>query len=263
MRAITTQQLFDLTTKTALITGGSRGLGLQIATALGEQGARIVLVARTQSDLDVAQRDLQERGIDVSTIAADLRQEQAIFPLVQEVMARLGKIDVLVNNAGASYMAPAQEHTIAAWDKVMDLNIRSIFLLTQAVGKLSMIPNRYGKIINVASIAGLLGNVPGTMQMLAYNTSKGALVNFTRALAAEWGEHGITVNALAPGLFPSKLTQGVIDRLGVENMTQRVPLQRLGDDEDLKGAALLFASDASKHITGQILAIDGGASAVG
>ncbi len=258
----TTQQLFDLTDKTAVITGGSRGLGLQIAIALGEQGARIVLVARTQTDLDVAQRDLQQRGIVVSTIAADLRQENAILPLVQEALARLGRIDILVNNAGASYMASAQECSIDAWDKLMDLNIRSIFLLSQAVGKLSMIPNRYGKIVNVASIAGLLGNVPGTMQMLAYNTSKGALVNFTRALAAEWGEYGITVNALAPGLFPSKLTQGVIDRLGMENLTQRVPLQRLGDDEDLKGAALLFASDASKHITGQILAIDGGASAV-
>ncbi len=258
----TTQQLFDLTTKTALITGGSRGLGLQIATALGEQGARIVLVARTQTDLDVAQRDLQQRGIVVSTIAADLRQENAIFPLVQEALARLGRIDILVNNVGMAYMASAQEYPIDAWDKVLDLNIRSVFLLSQAVGKLSMIPNRYGKIVNVASIAGLLGNAPGTMQMLAYNTSKGALVNFTRALAAEWGEYGITVNALAPGLFPSKLTQGVIDRLGVENLTQRVPLQRLGDDEDLKGAALLFASDASKHITGQILAIDGGASAV-
>jgi gluconate 5-dehydrogenase len=125
-----------------------------------------------------------------------------------------------------------------------------------------MIPRRHGRIINVASISGLAGNVPGTMETIAYNTSKGAVVNFTRTLAAEWGEHGITVNALAPGFFPSKMTQGSLDHWGVENMCARVPLHRLGDDEDLKGAAVLFASDAGKHITGQILAVDGGVSAV-
>lgn len=144
----------------------------------------------------------------------------------------------------------------------MNLNIRGLFLLTQQVGKQSMIPRRRGRIVNVASIAGLAGNPPGTMETIAYNTSKGAVINFTRTLAAEWGEHNITVNALAPGFFPSKMTQGSIERLGVEAMCAGVPLRRLGDDEDLKGAALLFASDAGKHITGQVLAVDGGVSAV-
>ena len=258
----TIQQLFDLTGRTALVTGGSRGLGLQIAEALGEQGARIIISARKQNELDEAIAHLAARGIDASAIAADLSEESAVQPLVTEAMQRLGQIDILVNNAGASWGAPAEDHPIEAWDKVMNLNIRSIFMLSQAVGKASMIPRKYGRIVNVASIAGLFGNGPGSMQTIAYNTSKGAVVNFTRTLAGEWGRYGITVNAVAPGFFPSKMTKGLLDRLGRDEIASHAPLQRLGDDEDLKGAALLFASDAGKHITGQILAVDGGVSAV-
>ena len=258
----TTQQLFDLTGRTALVTGGSRGLGLQIAEALGEQGAKIVISARKQGELDEAVAHLTSRGIVASAIAADLSQEAAVQPLVVETMQRLGHIDILVNNAGASWGAPAEDHPIEAWDKVMNLNIRSIFMLSQAVGKASMIPRKYGRIVNVASIAGLFGNGPDSMQTIAYNTSKGAVVNFTRTLAGEWGRYGITVNAVAPGFFPSKMTKGLLDRLGRDEIASHAPLQRLGDDEDLKGAALLFASDAGKHITGQILAVDGGVSAV-
>ena len=258
----TTQQLFDLTGKTALITGGSRGLGLQIAEALGEQGATLVLSSRKQADLDEAVAHLKSRGIEATAIAADVSQESAINALVTEAMKRLGHIDILVNNAGATWGAPAESHPAEAWDKVMNLNIRSIFLLSQAVGRESMIPRKYGRIINVASIAGLSGNGPESMQTIAYNTSKGAVVNFTRTLAGEWGRHGITVNALAPGFFPSKMTRGLLEQRGAENIARRAPLQRIGDDEDLKGAALLFASDADKHITGQILAVDGGVSAV-
>lgn len=257
-----TQQLFDLKGKTALVTGGSRGLGLQIAEALGEQGARVMLSARKADELEVAEAHLRQRGIDACWIAADAARDKDIECLADEALARLGRVDILVNNAGAAWGAPAEDYPVEAWDKLMNLNIRGLFLLTQRIGKLSMIPRRYGRIINVASISGLAGNVPGTMETIAYNTSKGAVVNFTRALAAEWGEHGITVNALAPGFFPSKMTQGSLDHWGVDTLCKRVPLQRLGDEEDLKGAALLFASDAGKHITGQILAVDGGVSAV-
>ncbi|RZI42802.1 SDR family NAD(P)-dependent oxidoreductase [Herbaspirillum sp. HC18] len=258
----TTKELFDLKGKTALVTGGSRGLGLQIAEALGEQGAKIVLSSRKQADLDEAVAHLKARGIEASAIAADLSKESAVEPLVAEAMKRLGHIDILINNAGATWGAPAEDYPLDAWDKVMNLNIRSIFLLSQAVGKASMIPRKYGRIVNVASIAGLSGNGPGSMQTVAYNTSKGAVVNFTRTLAGEWGKYGITVNALAPGFFPSKMTKGTLEALGEERLSARSPLQRIGDDEDLKGAALLFSSDAGKHITGQILAVDGGVSAV-
>ncbi|MEB0139164.1 MULTISPECIES: SDR family oxidoreductase [unclassified Undibacterium] len=258
----TAAQLFDLSGKTALITGGSRGLGLQMAEALGEQGATVVLSARKQADLDEAVAHLHSRGITASAIVADLARADAVTPLVDEALARLGHIDILINNAGATWGAPAEDYPLEAWDKVMNLNIRSIFLLAQAVGKRSMIPRRSGRIINIASIAGLAGNGPGTMQTIAYNTSKAAVINFTRTLAGEWGVHGITVNAIAPGFFPSKMTKGILEQLGEEQLSKDAPLQRIGDDEDLKGVALLFASDAGKHITGQTLAVDGGVSAV-
>jgi gluconate 5-dehydrogenase len=258
----TTQELFSLAGKTALITGGSRGLGLQMAEALGEQGATLVLSSRKQSDLDEAVAHLKQRGITATAIAADLSVEAHIVPMVEEAIKRLGHIDILINNAGASWGAPAEDHPVEAWDKVMNLNIRSIFLVSQAVGKLSMIPRKYGRIINIASIAGLGGNPPGTMKTIAYNTSKGAVINFTRTLAGEWGAYGITVNAIAPGFFPSKMTKGVLASIGEETLAKGSPLGRIGDDEDLKGVALLFASDAGKHITGQTLAVDGGVSAV-
>jgi gluconate 5-dehydrogenase len=258
----TTQELFSLQGKTALVTGGSRGLGLQMAEALGEQGARVVIASRKQAELDEAVAQLHARGIDASAIAADLTQDQHVEAFVAAAIARLGHIDILVNNAGASWGAPAEDYPAEAWDKVMNLNVRSVFLVAQAVGKLSMIPRGYGRIINISSIAGLAGNPPGTMQTLAYNTSKGAVINFTRALAGEWGRYGITVNSIAPGFFPSKMTRGLFAAVGAETLARDAPLNRLGDDEDLKGAVVLFASDAGKHITGQTLAIDGGVSAV-
>jgi len=258
----TTQELFSLAGKTALVTGGSRGLGLQMALALGEQGARVVISSRKQAELDQAVAFLTQRGIEASAVAADLSSEADADALVTAALAQLGHIDILINNAGASWGAPAEDHPVAAWDKVMNLNIRGIFLVSQLVGKRSMIPRQYGRIINIASIAGLAGNPPGTMQTIAYNTSKGAVVNFTRTLAGEWGRFGITVNALAPGFFPSKMTHGLLAQMGADQLAKDAPLGRLGDDEDLKGAAVLFASDAGKHITGQILAVDGGVSAV-
>jgi len=254
------RELFDLSGRTALVTGGSRGLGLQIAAALGEMGARLVLSARKPDELAAAVATLKAQGIDAHWIAADGASTDDVARLALEARAHLGEVDILVNNAGATWGAPAEDHPLEAWDKVMNLNVRGVFLLTQAIGRASMIPRRRGRVINVASIAGLRGNPVGTMATIAYNTSKGALVNFTRALAAEWGPHGITVNALAPGFFPSKMTRGLLSQLGEESIAARAPLQRIGGDEDLKGAALLFASDAGRHSTGQVLAVDGGVS---
>ena len=257
----TIQQLFDLKGKTALVTGGSRGLGLQMAHALGEAGARIMLSSRKASDLEEAVADLQAAGIDARWIAADCAIEADIHRLADETLERMGDIDILVNNAGAAWGAPAEDHPLEAWDKVMNLNVRGYFILSQRIAKKSMIGRKSGRIINLASIAGLGGNPP-EMQTIAYNTSKGAVVNFTRALACEWGHYGITVNAICPGFFPSKMTRGTLENLGEEKLAAHAPLKRLGDDEDLKGITLLYASDAGKHITGQWLAVDGGVSVV-
>jgi gluconate 5-dehydrogenase len=254
-------QLFDLTGRIALVTGGSRGLGLQIAEALGDAGAQVMLTARKADELEAACAQLQARGIDARWVAADASTPEGVARIVDETCERLGDIDILVNNAGATWGAPAEDHPLEAWDKVMDLNVRAVFLISQAVGRRCMIPRGAGRIVNVASIAGLSGNGPA-MTTLAYNTSKGAVINFTRALAGEWGRHGITVNALAPGFFPSRMTRGTLARLGEDALAAKAPLRRLGDDDDLKGAAVLFASAAGKHITGQILAVDGGVSAV-
>jgi gluconate 5-dehydrogenase len=257
----TIQQLFDLKGKTALVTGGSRGLGLQFAHALGEAGAKIMLSSRKAADLEEAAAELQAAGIDARWIAADASKEEDIRRLADETLERMGDVHILVNNAGAAWGAPAEDHPVEAWDKVMNLNVRGYFILSQHLAKKSMIPRRYGRIINIASIAGLGGNPP-EMQTIAYNTSKGAVVNFTRALGCEWGRHNITVNAICPGFFPSKMTKGTLERLGEDELARHAPLQRLGDDEDLKGTVLLFASDAGKHITGQWLAVDGGVSVV-
>jgi NAD(P)-dependent dehydrogenase (short-subunit alcohol dehydrogenase family) len=254
------QQLFDLTGQRALVTGGSRGLGLQIAEALGEAGAKVLLTARKADELESAIAHLQDRGIDARWVAADMSRPEEIVRVADEALLRMGDIDILVNNAGATWGAPCEDYPLEAWDKVMNLNVRSIFLTCREIGKRSMIPRQRGRIINVASIAGLSGSMDA--QFIAYGASKGAVVNFTRTLAGEWGRHGINVNALAPGFFPSKMTRATIAELGTEKLAAAAPLKRLGDDDDLKGAALLFASAAGKHITGQILAIDGGVSSV-
>ncbi|MBC7467883.1 MAG: SDR family oxidoreductase [Ramlibacter sp.] len=257
----TVSQLFDLTGKTALVTGGSRGLGLQMAHALGEAGARIMLSSRKAADLEEATADLQAAGIDARWIAADCAKEEDIRRLTDETLQRMGDIDILVNNAGAAWGAPAEDHPVEAWDKVMNLNIRGYFILSQQVAKRSMIGRRSGRIINIASIAGLGGNPP-EMTTIAYNTSKGAVINFTRALAAEWGKYSINVNAICPGFFPSRMTAGTLKAFGEDKLAANAPLGRLGDDEDLKGLTVLYASDAGKHITGQWLAVDGGVSIV-
>ncbi len=257
----TIQQLFDLRGKTALVTGGSRGLGLQMAHALGEAGARIMLSSRKAADLELATAELQAAGIDTRWVAADCSSEADMGVLVDETLQRIGRVDILVNNAGATWGAPAEDYPLDAWDKVMNLNIRGYFILCQLVAKRCMIAQGGGRIINLASICGLGGNPPD-MQMIAYNTSKGAVVNFTRALAAEWGRHNITVNAICPGFFPSKMTANTLKTFGEDTLASHAPLLRLGDDEDLKGITLLYASDAGKHITGQWLAVDGGVSIV-
>jgi gluconate 5-dehydrogenase len=252
------KQLFDLTGRSAIVTGGSRGLGLQIAEALGEMGARLALTARKQDELDEAVAQLKKQGIEAAPYVCDLGKRELVAPLVDQVLAAFGKIDILVNNAGATWGAPAEDHPLEAWDKLVNLNLTGTFLVSQRVAKRSMIPAKWGRIVNIASVAGLMASDPAVVRTVAYNATKHGVVGLTRQFAAEWGEHGITVNAICPGFFPSKMTRATLDSTG-EMVRKMTPTRRLGGPEDLKGLAVLLASEASRHITGQAIAVDGGA----
>jgi NAD(P)-dependent dehydrogenase (short-subunit alcohol dehydrogenase family) len=255
------KNLFQLDGKVALVTGGSRGLGLQMAEALGEMGCKLVITARKADELAEAKAHLEAQGVkDVLAIPNDLQKFDQIPGLVTQVLEKFGQIDILLNNAGANWATPAEDYPDEAWNKVMNLNVNANFFLSREVAKRSMIPRKSGKIINLASVAGLKGSGPG-VTMVAYHTSKGAAINLTRTLASEWGQHGINVNAICPGFFPTKMTDGLLDKIG-DAVTSRTPLRRLGGDEDLKGAVVFFASEASRHITGQALAVDGGSSII-
>ncbi|TVP93516.1 MAG: SDR family oxidoreductase [Pseudomonadaceae bacterium] len=257
------QQLFDLSGKVALITGGTKGLGLQMAEAFGEQGAKVFISARNAEEVAAVVADLKSKGIEAGGIACDMGDlaSEPVAKLCDAVEQAFGTVDILVNNAGTSWGQPAEEHSYEGWQKVMTLNVDVCFLLAQAVGKRFMIPRQSGKIINIASIAGFKGNRPNTgIHTVAYNTSKAAAINLTRALAGEWGPYNINVNAICPGYFPTKMAKGL------EKVTEVIkagtPLGRIGGEDDIKGAAVFFASEASRHITGQALAVDGGNSVV-
>jgi NAD(P)-dependent dehydrogenase (short-subunit alcohol dehydrogenase family) len=251
------RQLFELTGKTALVTGGSRGLGLQIAQGLGEMGARIAISARKPAELEEAKRQLAERGIEALTVVNDLSKPEQMPALVEAVVDQCGPINILVNNAGTSWGAPAESYPLEAWNKVMALNATSVFMLSQAVANRCFIPQHSGNIIVVASVAAL--RVGARMKAAAYYASKSAALHLTRALAAEWGPFGIRVNAICPGFFPSKMSSGLLETIEA-SVIKQTPLGRLGGDTDLMGAAVYLASEASRHVTGQYIAVDGGAS---
>ncbi len=251
------KELFDLSGRTALVTGGSRGLGIDMAEALGELGARVAIVARKTAELTDAKAELASRGVEVLTVRGDIAETQSSSGIVDTVTGSLGAIDILVNNAGASWGAPAEDYPLEGWRKVLDLNLTGTWVLTQQVAKRCMIPRQRGHIINIASVAGLLGSLDEDVRAVAYHASKGGMISMTRALAAEWGRCGILVNAICPGFFPTKMTHGVLDRIGRE-VIEATPLGRLGAGDDLKGVVALLASEASRHITGQAIVVDGG-----
>lgn len=254
-------RLFDLSGRVAVVTGGSRGLGLQIAAALGEYGASLALVSRKTDELEAAVETLAAANCRAAAFAADLREPDAAPRLVEQVLERFGRIDILVNNAGATWGAPAEDYPLDGWNKVIELNVTALFQLTQAVAREAFLKQGRGAVVNVASIEGLLGHHPDRPGTVAYNASKGAVINLTRALAAEWGPRNIRVNAIAPGYFPSKMTAATLAAHG-EEIVRQTPLGKLGGDSDLMGAALLLASDAGGHITGQTLVVDGGATII-
>jgi NAD(P)-dependent dehydrogenase (short-subunit alcohol dehydrogenase family) len=256
------RNLLNLGGKAAIVTGGSRGIGLQMAEALGEMGAKVAITARKQGELDEARTHLAAMGIECTTFAGDLADAAVIPRLVDAVLAEWGAIDILVNNAGCNWAAPAEDYPDEGWRKVMSLNVDAAFFLSRDVARKSMIPRRTGKIVNIASIAGLYGNPPEWgMNTVAYNTSKGALITLTRTLAAEWGKCNINVNAICPGFFLSKMTAVTLDRIETR-VVGLTPLGRLGGSEDLMGSVVFLASEASRHVTGQAIAVDGGCTVI-
>ncbi len=251
---------FDLSGRTALVTGGSRGLGLAMAGALGEMGAKVVISARRLDELDAAVASLKNKGVEAMRVVGDLSRADGVGAFVDAVAAAAGApIDILVNNAGATWGARAEEHPLDGWNKVLGLNLTGVFLLTQQIGARWMIPRKQGRIVNIASVAGLQGSQH--LHAIAYHTSKGGLVNFTRALAAEWGRYGISVNAICPGFIPSKMSAGVLEKI-TPLVLEATPMRQLGEPADLEGLVVLLSSAAARHITGQIIAVDGGASVV-
>jgi gluconate 5-dehydrogenase len=254
------RDLFDLTGRVALVTGGSRGLGFQMASALAEAGAALVLTARKPDELDRAAGQLRDRGSRVLAVSCDVSRPEQVDTAVARSLEEYGQIDILINNAGATWGASVLEMPLDAWRKVMETNVTGTFLMVQAAGRAMIEAGRGGKVINIASIAGLVGADGGVMDAIGYTASKGAVVAMTRDLAVKWARHGIAVNAIAPGFFPSKMTRWVIEHRG-DAIVAGIPMGRLGGEDDLKGAAVFLASRASDFVTGQVLVVDGGATA--
>jgi gluconate 5-dehydrogenase len=250
--------MFDLNGRVAIVTGGSVGLGHQMAEGLAEMGANLVLCARKKERCQQAAEELQKLGIQTLALTCDVKDPASILAVVDATVKQFGRVDILINNAGTSWGALVEDMTIEQWNKVMETNLTGTFLFSQAVGKV-MISHRRGKIINIASVAGMRGSPP-SFSAIGYSTSKAGVIMFTKDLACKWGMHNIQVNAIAPGWFPTDMSQKLIER-NKEGLLAGIPLGRFGGPQDLKGAAIFLASDASDFVTGHTLVVDGGQSA--
>jgi NAD(P)-dependent dehydrogenase (short-subunit alcohol dehydrogenase family) len=255
---VNVNQLFDLTGRVAIVSGGSIGLGRQMAEGLAEWGANLVLCARKQERCEEAANELRAMGVQTLALACDVRDQTSIQAVVDATLAKFGRIDILVNNAGVSWGAPVETMTLEQWDRVLSTNLTGTFLFCQAAGK-AMIAQRSGKIINIASVAGL-GGSSAELQAIGYHASKGGVIAFTKDLACKWAPHNIHVNAIAPGWFPTHMSEWVIEHRK-DSLLEKIPLGRFGGDHDLKGAAVFLASDASAYVTGHVLVVDGGQTA--
>ncbi|WP_085993040.1 SDR family oxidoreductase [Oceanobacillus senegalensis] len=253
------KELFDLKDKVALITGGGRGLGQQIAEVYAEMGGNLAICSRKKENCDkTAEMLAKEYGIKAKGYALDVTNEVQVKEMVGEVLEDFGKIDILVNNSGATWGAPVEEMPLEAWNKVMNVNVTGTFLLSKEVGK-HMIERNYGKIINIASAAGLTVRPPEITNTIGYTTSKAAVIHFTKDLAIKWARHNIYVNSIAPGMFRTKMTKGTLDQKE-DNVLETIPLRKIGDENMLKGAAIYLASQASDFVTGTVLSVDGGST---
>jgi NAD(P)-dependent dehydrogenase (short-subunit alcohol dehydrogenase family) len=256
--AVNVKQLFDLTGRVAIITGGSIGLGRQMAEGLAEMGANLVLCARKEERCRQAAGELQRLGVKAIALACDVNDQSSIQQVVDSTLSQFGRIDVLINNAGISWGAPVEDMRLEDWKKVIETNLTGTFLCAQAVGKV-MIHQGWGKIINIASVSGL-GGAPPELPAIGYHASKGGVIAFTKDLACKWAAHNIQVNAIAPGWFPTHMSNRILERYK-ELFLSHIPLRRFGNEHDLKGAAVFLASDASNYVTGHVLVVDGGQTA--
>jgi gluconate 5-dehydrogenase len=252
--------LFDLTGKTAIVTGGGVGIGRQMAEGLAAAGANLVLCARKAERCEQAATELEQLGIRALGLGCDVRDPAQVTRVVETTVAELGGVDVLVNNAGTVWGASPEDMPLEGWQKVIDVNLTGVFLFAQAVGRVMIERGDGGAIVNIASVAGLQGGPPEIMNTVVYNASKGGVIAFTRDLACKWAQHGIRVNAIAPGWFPSDMSSYVLDR-HADTLKQHIPLGRFGGPEDLKGAVVFLASPAAAYVTGHTLVVDGGESA--
>jgi NAD(P)-dependent dehydrogenase (short-subunit alcohol dehydrogenase family) len=252
--------LFRLDGKTAIVTGGGRGLGRYMAEALSDAGASVVLCSRKKEPLTEVQREIEAGGGRALAVEFDVTDEESVEGVVSAAAERFGSVDVVVNNSGATWGAPPEEMPLERFDQVMRVNVRGTFLMSQAAGRRMIETGAGGAIINISSVAGLVGGHPDYMQTVGYNSSKGAIISMTRDLATSWAQRNITVNAIAPGWFPTRMSRGLIEKFE-EEMLANIPLGRFGAPEDLKGVVIFLASPAASYVTGQTIVVDGGATA--
>jgi gluconate 5-dehydrogenase len=246
----------NLEGRVSVVTGGATGLGLQMATGLAEAGSHVVICSRKLENCEQAAAGIEKLGVKALAAACDVTRPDQVEALKDATLRKFGRVDVLVNNAGKAWVAPAEEMPLERWQQVMDLNVTAPFICSQVFGR-EMIKAKKGSIINIASIAGLRGRDPKAYDSVVYSTSKGALVNFTRDLAVKWAKHNIRVNAICPGFFVTPLNRVLYER-NKENIDRRIPLGHVGGLDDLKGIAVLLASDASSFMTGTVIPVDGG-----
>jgi len=249
-------KMFDLSGKVAIVTGGGRGIGLKIAEGLAEAGASLVLCSRRVEKCQQAAEELSKLGVRTLALACDVKSPEEIQKVVDRTSKEFGRLDILVNNSGASWGAPVEEYPYEGWQKVMETNMTGVFLFSQIAGRV-MIKQKRGNIINIASIMGIVGTESEAVDAISYSASKGAVIAFTKDLAAKWARHNIRVNALAPGWFTSDMTQWLLDN-HTQKLVGHIPLGRFGEGEDLKGAVVFLASEAAQYVTGAILPVDGG-----